>query len=80
MSLESFVLGLPIWVLSQTVPHSSQNDSLEPRVLRTLTIDVTLENSKSPVIATDCTRNLSLHFASAGGSSFIACSKTMAQN
>lgn len=33
---------------------------------------VTLDISLSAVIATDCTRNLSRHLASGGGSSFIA--------
>lgn len=40
------------------------------------TMEVTFENSKSPVTATVCTRNLSLHFESRGGSSFIAWSST----
>ena len=35
-------------------------------------IAVTLDISLSAVIATDCTRNLSRHLASGGGSSFIA--------
>lgn len=40
------------------------------------TRDATLVNSLSAVTRTDCTRNLSRHFASAGGSSFIACRRT----
>ena len=42
----------------------------------TLTIDGTLPDSLSGVMAIDCTRNLSLHLASSGGSSFIAWSRT----
>lgn len=38
-----------------------------------------LVNSLSAVTATDCTKNLSRHFASAGGSTFIACNKTVAR-
>lgn len=40
------------------------------------TKDPTLVNSLSAVISTDCTRNLSRHLASGGGSSFIAWSRT----
>lgn len=46
------------------------------RCLREPTIEVTFANFISPVTATDWTRNLSLHFASRAGSSFIACNKT----
>lgn len=40
-------------------------------------MEVTLANSMSRDTATDWTRNLSLHFASAAGSSFKACSRTI---
>ena len=40
------------------------------------TRDPTLVNSLSAVTRTDCTRNLSRHFASGGGSSFIAWRRT----
>lgn len=47
--------------------------------MRKHTIDVTFANSMSLVTATDWTRNLSLHLASAAGSSFIACRRTRAE-
>lgn len=40
------------------------------------TRDATLVNSLSAVTSTDCTKNLSRHFASGGGSSFMACKRT----
>ena len=40
------------------------------------TTDGMFELSFSPGTATDWTRNLSRHFASGGGSSFIACNRT----
>lgn len=43
-----------------------------------LTTDAMLANSLSAVMGADWTRNLSLHFASSGGSDFIACRRTNA--
>jgi hypothetical protein len=43
-----------------------------------LTISATLVASRSAVIAMLCTRNLSRHLKSAGGSLFIACRRTVA--
>lgn len=41
------------------------------------TIEPVFVNSLSAVTATDWTKNLSLHFASKGGSCFIACRRTV---
>lgn len=76
--LESSFLGQRIFRHRQRVATSHRVLAYQsPSLRRKLTIEAMFVNSLSAVTATDCTRNLSLHLASRGGSCFIAWRRTV---
>jgi hypothetical protein len=73
--------SFPVWMILLSARYVTTKLTLAVIVLPTiiciwLTTWGTLVNSLSEVTTTDWTRNLSRHFASRGGSSFIACRRT----